>query len=244
MWTEHQLAQLRVRNGFRMRGGEITRLEALTDGAFALALTFLVIAQQQVPQTVDELLEALKLVPAFALSFIVLILFWSAHVRWSRRYGMEDAGAAALSCLLIFIVLVIVYPLKMVFGALLGYLSDGALPGALAFHSDQQLRQLFIIYGAGFVVLELSLVGLYGLALRRADALGLNALERFDTRSDIVVRLISLTVAVLATALAVLLPASMAALSGYSYWLIPIGIAVYRRRGRPQRKRLLAETAA
>jgi hypothetical protein len=227
-----------------MRGGEITRLEALADGAFALALTFLVIAQQQVPQTVDELLEALKLVPAFALSFVVLILFWSSHVRWSRRYGMEDAAAAALSCLLIFIVLVIVYPLKMVFGALLGYLSGGWLPGALAFHSDAQLRQLFIVYGLGFIVLELTLIGLFGLALQRADGLGLNALERFDTRGDIGVRAISLAVGVLATVLAIQLPASMTALSGYSYWLIPLGIALYRRGGRRQRKGLLAQATA
>jgi hypothetical protein len=35
---------MRTRDGFRPRGGGITRLESLTEGAFALALTYLVAA--------------------------------------------------------------------------------------------------------------------------------------------------------------------------------------------------------
>lgn len=239
MWTDEQLARLKVRNGFRMRGGEITRLEALTDGAFALALTFLVIAQQQVPQTVTELLEALKQVPVFGLSFTTLILFWVAHVRWSRRYGMEDAAATALSCLLIFVILVLVYPLKMVFGALLGFASGGWLPGTLAFSSADQLRQLFVVYGLGFVLLELTLCGLYALALRRAETLRLSPLERFDTRADLRTRSLSLAIGLLAAGLALLLPATLAPLSGYAYFLLLVALPLYRRAVRRQRRPLL-----
>ena len=229
IWTPAELAQLTTDRGFRQRGGEITRLEALTDGAFALALTFLVIVQQQVPQSFDELIAAFRQAPAFAASFAILILFWSSHVRWSRRYGMADGAAVALTGVMIFLVLIFVFPLKIVLSAFISQITGGLMPAVARLQTLEQLREIFIAYGIGFTLLSLSLFGLYQLASARSAELGLDALERFDTQTDAISHGISIAIGLFATSLALLLPADSSPLSGYSYFMIAIERPLYRR---------------
>ena len=50
---------------FRDRGGETTRIEAFVDAAFAFALTLLVISFDEIPESYEQLVDALKGVPAF-----------------------------------------------------------------------------------------------------------------------------------------------------------------------------------
>src|SRR5215468_208812 len=115
------------RQGFRLRGLEMTRLESFVDAAFAFAVTMLVIAGQQVPDDVATLLKAFKEVPVFAASIAVLAIFWRGHWLWSRRYGLEDTISIWISWGLIFTILIYVYPLKLVFGGMFYALSNGAL---------------------------------------------------------------------------------------------------------------------
>lgn len=75
---------------FHHRGKEMTRLETFADASFAFAITLLVISVGKIPQNSEELILALKKVPAFALSFASIIWFWIGHRKWSRRYGLED----------------------------------------------------------------------------------------------------------------------------------------------------------
>lgn len=154
------LGRLQVKDGFRLRGSEMTRIETFTDAAFAFALTLLVVSLD-IPSSYGDLLEALKGVPAFALSAVLLMMFWWGHHEWSRRYGLEDASAIALSCLLVFTVLVYVYPLRFLMRGLTVWLShiSGIPFGAAAFRlTGEEVNQLFIIYGVGFVAMCLSLV--------------------------------------------------------------------------------------
>lgn len=241
MWTPERLAALPTDQGFRLRGTQVTRIEALTDGAFALALTFLVIVQQDIPKNFDDLMEAFRQTPVFAASFAILILFWAAHVRWSRRYGLEDGAALVLSALLVFTMLVFVYPLKIVFGAFFSSVSGGWVPGATRFESMAQLQTLFIIYGTGFMLMQLTLYGLYADARRRAGPLLLDALERFDTDVDARSHLLSLAIGGLATALAILLPERYSALSGYSYALFAVAKPLYWKRAQRRRRMLTAQ---
>jgi uncharacterized membrane protein len=79
---------MRVVDGFRQRGEEMTRLETFTDAAFAFAVTLLVVGGgDAIPTNFDELILAMKQVPAFAASFANIMLFWYAHHVWSRRPG-------------------------------------------------------------------------------------------------------------------------------------------------------------
>jgi uncharacterized membrane protein len=59
----------RDRQGVRMRGLEMTRIETFTDAAFAFAVTMLVVSVDAIPADMTELFRAMRGVPAFALSF-------------------------------------------------------------------------------------------------------------------------------------------------------------------------------
>ena len=106
----------RMADGFLHRGRQVTRLEAFVDAAFAFAVTLLVISIDAIPDSREALVVALKAVPSFAACFAMIAMFWAAHARWSRRYGFDDAASTTLSLLLVFVVLVYVYPLRLQFG--------------------------------------------------------------------------------------------------------------------------------
>jgi hypothetical protein len=60
---------------FRWRGGEVSRIETLTDMVFALSLTLLVVAPE-VPKSYEEMTAAFRHLPTFAICFSMLILVW------------------------------------------------------------------------------------------------------------------------------------------------------------------------
>ena len=100
--------------GFRIRGTEVSRLEGLADGVFALALTLLILSAE-VPKTFDELRESVKGLPVFAICFATIMWYWAEHHKLSRRYGLTDRTMIVLNSFLLFVVLFYVYPLKFLF---------------------------------------------------------------------------------------------------------------------------------
>ncbi len=175
-------------NGFRLRGQQVTRLETFVDAAFAFALTLLVIAGDSLPESFAELREALRRIPVFVLCFVLMAMVWSAHNRWSRRYGLEDAWSTVLSLGLVLAVLVYVYPLRMVVASGLYVMTGGFVPADMSFDAASvtfDLQTAFIIYGLGFGVMALILLLLNRHALKRADELGLDEMERIETRGEI-----------------------------------------------------------
>ena len=170
-------------NGFRIRGGP-TRTDAFVDAAFAFAVTLLVISIGHVPASVEELVQALRGLPSFAASFFVISRFWLAHRHWSRRYGIEDDYATRLSVALVFIVLVYVYPLRMVAELTLASLSGGALAETpVVLTTVTELRTLYIVFGVGYALAGVVFLLLHRHALANADALGLTREERIRTET-------------------------------------------------------------
>ena len=98
----------RDKEGFLLRGEEVSRIEAFVDASFAFAMTLLVIFYNDLPDTVTELRQALLRVPTFVVCFVLLAMFWLGHNRWSRRFGIENAYTTALSLALVLVVLVCV----------------------------------------------------------------------------------------------------------------------------------------
>ena len=103
-----------VKDGFRQRGLEVTRLESFSDAVFGFALTLLVVSLD-VPKTVGDLFDAMRGFPAFALCFLFLALIWNSHYQFCRRYGLDDGRTRFLTCVLLFVVLFYIYPLKFLF---------------------------------------------------------------------------------------------------------------------------------
>src|SRR5436190_5821299 len=95
--------------GFRLRGMEMTRLETFIDAAFAFAISMLVIAANQVPDNIEELLGAFRHVPASMASDVVLGIFWRGHWKWSRRYGLEDGVLLCISWAMLATILIYTY---------------------------------------------------------------------------------------------------------------------------------------
>jgi len=72
-------------------GDHVTRLATFVDAACAFAVTILVISVGNVPRSLTEFFEALWHIPGFIACLVLILLFWSAHNRFNRRYGLEDA---------------------------------------------------------------------------------------------------------------------------------------------------------
>src|SRR3954463_8359780 len=123
--------------GFRLRGMQMTRLETFIDAAFAFAISMLVIAAQQIPDNIVALLAAFKNVPAFICSVAVLGIFWRGHWLWSRRYGLEDGVSRLISWGMIATILIFVYPLKAIFGAMWFLLTKGQAGQPFSLHTTE-----------------------------------------------------------------------------------------------------------
>jgi hypothetical protein len=186
-----RLARRRVgeEEGFSWRGEDVSRIEGFSDAVFGFAVTLLVVSLE-VPNTFDELLATMRGFFAFAICFWLLIAVWFEQYKFFRRYGLEDSLTMRLNAVLLFIVLFYVYPLKFLFtllvDQLLGYdtvvePSSGAVVEEI---EPEQLPLLMVIYGAGFVAVQLVFFVLYLRAYARRDALGLEAHERSITREE------------------------------------------------------------
>jgi hypothetical protein len=161
------------------RRGEITRLEGFSDGVFAFSATLLVVSLD-VPRSYAALVANLRGLVAFGLAFVVLLQIWYAHNRFFRRYGLQDPATIVLNSVLLFVVLFYVYPLKFL---ALGFVSFFRLGDAGVRLTIAELGSAFAIYGVGFAAIFLCIALLYWHA-SRSRALDLEALERFDARTD------------------------------------------------------------
>ena len=138
------------------------RLDNFTDAAFAFAVTLLVIGGTAAPTSYAMLAAAVAEVPAFAIGFATILMFWFAHVRWRRFRGDGDWLSSMLTVLLIFLVLVYVQPLQAMARSFSTFLGGGGTP----FRGD--VGDLFFIYGAGFVAMAATTAALFFEARRNA----------------------------------------------------------------------------
>ena len=223
------------------RGREVTRIEAFVDAAFAFAVTLLVISFNAMPDSAQALVEALKGVPAFAASFSLLAMLWWQHADWSRRYGLDDGRSVLLSLLLVFLVLVYVYPLRIIFTSFFGWITHGWLPVGIAIDNlRRDLLLMFLAYAVAWTTLGFVVVALYRHAWRMRDVLGLDRGERIELRGAIAAQwMIPATGGVallLLGACALAGRGELAGFSGFAYALMALtGVAVARARRRAER---------
>src|SRR3990170_4544579 len=211
--------------GFSWRGEEVSRVEGFSDAVFAFAVTLLVVSLE-VPNTFDELISTMRGFFAFAICFWLLLAVWFEHYKFFRRYGISDYYTMRLSVVLLFIVLFYVYPLKFLFvlvvDQLLGYdTTVGSSTSAVVEEIEPgQFPLLMVIFGAGFVAVQLVFALLYLRAYVLRDALGLDAYERSKTREEIQGFLLATGVGLISIAIAVLSGEAAVSWAGYAYLLL------------------------
>jgi hypothetical protein len=162
------------KDGFRLRGTATSRIDGFSDVVFGFALTLLVVSLE-VPHTYDELHKILLGFYPFAICFALFITVWYAHLQFFRRFGLHDVATIVINCALLFTVLAYVYPLKFLFSLVVA--GSVGHPAQAVFSNDTQVRELIIVYGAGFAAIYIFLSALYWNAWRQRHLLCLSPLE-------------------------------------------------------------------
>lgn len=210
---------------FRVRGKEVSRVEAFSDVVFGFALTLIVVSLE-VPKTFAELLSEMRGFVAFAICFAMLTWIWHVHHTFFRRYAMTDEITIALNTVLLFLVLFYIYPLKFMFELVTGDVRDVTHANGVT---------LFLIYGLGFAGIFLIFCLMHVHAWMRREQLELNAVERYDTISHLIMYSSYILVGVLSVVLAV--GGISLGWAGWSYFLLgPVsGVIGYIRGSRRAR---------
>jgi uncharacterized membrane protein len=234
--------------GFRWRGGEIARIEGLSDAVFAFAVTLLVVSLE-VPKTFNELSELMRGFLPFAISFTFLLQIWHEQYRFFRRYNLQDFTSIVLNCVLLFIVLFYVYPLKFLWTFLIAswtghgipqvHLANGAVERMIEPH---QMPQLMAIFSGGYLAVACTFMLLFTHALRKREQLGLDAGETLATKVSIGAAALQAFTAGVSLLIVVMGGAGMAGLI-YPLLLGP-GFSIYYGIMGAKKRRLQEATAA
>lgn len=173
---------------FRWRGEAVTRIENLSDIAFAVALG-MIISGVDAPRNYAELIRFLIFSIPAAACFAVLLGVWISHYTFFRRYGVADQRVIFYNALLIFLVLYMAYPLRFAFDSLFAFIiglstgdpSRNIEIGVSSFEVSGRIIAIFgLIYGLLFSVLGL----MYGYAVKKAAILDLNNYELALTKQS------------------------------------------------------------
>jgi len=193
-----------------LRYREVSRIEGFSDAVLGFALTLLVV-QLEVPKDTAGLRDLVRGSVPFAVSFAMICYIWWEHNKFFRRYGLQDAWTAFLNCVLLFVVVFYVYPLK--------YLSN-VLLGPNAFPAGWDGRYVMQVYSFGLLAIFAVFVLLYRHAFARREPLALDPAELVTLRFNKRAHLISLTLALVSVALAFSLPHDWVPISGIIWGLM------------------------
>ena len=234
---------------FRMRGQEVSRIEALSDAVFGFAITLLVVSLE-VPRTFDALMEMMRGFAAFAVCFAMLIMVWYQQYKFFRRYGLNDALTFVLNAVLLFVVLFYVYPLKFVWTLLVNLvlgidtrvrLPTGEFVPAVA---ANQMGKMMVVFSVGYVAVFAVFALLYWRAYGKRAELELNQLEVLDTRAEWEEHLLHVSIGLISIGLASRGERNFAALAGYCYALIGPVMTVHGMMVGKKRRKLEASLTA
>ena len=217
-----------------MRGLDMTRIEVFVDAAFAFAVTMLVISFDAIPNSYDEMVLAIKSIPAFVVAVVQIVWIWHTHNTWSRRYGLETAWTVALSTALLIVVLVYIYPLRVMAGGMFSWFTNGYLPSSFDIDTLDQLRGMFVFLGIGFMALCWVFALMYRYAAKLREPLLLNAHELHWTLTVRFLWTGASFTGLLCVVLALSLPDPLVPFAGFAFMLLggwfPFGRWWYDRR--------------
>jgi uncharacterized membrane protein len=231
---------------FRHRGEEPGRLENFSDACFALAITLLLISTSP-PTNFEQIKRFVYDLVPFLVCIAVIVAIWHQHFIFFFRYGLRNGRIIALNTFFLVIVLFYVYPLKFL-ARLMLYpfaLATGnqtllqELSGTIKWKTD--VGDLMIIYGVGYAGIFFILTMMYNYALKNADELALNEIERFDTEVSVVANRLMTIIPLISVLLAWIFRNHWSAgmIGGMTYFLFPIVLPLYGKRVEKKRNKLL-----
>ena len=232
--------------GFRWRGREVSRLEALSDAVFGFAITLLVVSLE-VPRTATALFEAMSGLLVFALCFALLFLVWFNQYRFFRRYGLDDTITILLNAVLLFVIVFFVYPLRFVFAIVVDMVLGGrpwreTIDGVPVL-SLSQWPMLMTVFGAGYLAVFLLFALMHLHAYRLRDVLDLSPDERYATLDNVRESLLNVGIAIVSILLAWLAGEFGALWAGLMYWTVGPVLGVHAWLSARRRRQIGAETA-
>lgn len=235
--SDEFLDQCPVENGFRLRGENMTRIEVFVDAAFAFAVTMLVISFDRIPESFDEIIIAIKTIPAFAVAVVQLVWIWHAHSQWSERYGLRDGRTVMLSTALLVVMLIYMYPMRIMFAGFFWWISDGYLAWPFQLESIDQVASMFVFLGCGLLTICLIFFLMYRHAISKMYELRLNEYELYKSQTSAIAWIGSGGICVISILFALVAPDELIPYAGYGYFLLGVWIPwVSRYRRRAQQK--------
>lgn len=230
---------------FRNRGEEPGRLENFSDAVFALAITLLLISSSS-PTNFSQIKRFVYDLIPFISCIAVIVAIWHQHFIFFFRYGLRHGRIIVLNSIFLVIVLFYVYPLKFLARLTL-------YPFALVTENKPLIEEfsnviewtdvgdLMIIYGSGYAGIFFVLMMMYRYALKLADELGLNEIERFDTQVSITTNMLMGIIPLISVVLCIIFRGHWYAgmLGGMIYFLYQIVMPIYGKKVTKQRKALL-----
>lgn len=230
--------KLRGERHFQWRGRDVSRIENLSDIVFALVLALA--ATQSIPTTFDELADLWRDALSLAACFALIIFLWRTHHVFFRRYDLQDSVVSTLNAVLLFLLLAYIYPLKFmtdfVINLYTGYYTAELPPDAVLEYA--QVKWLYLIYGGFFAAVFGLFALLYAHALRHADDIELDPIERIYTRYEVEFALGVVMLSMLIILAAFALPTSYAAFVGMAYALMGVVAWIAGTRATSRVKRI------
>ncbi len=225
-----------IKDVITWRCHEVLRIEAFSDAVFAFSITLLIVSLE-VPETFSQLIDTMKGFFAFAISFALFFQIWYDQFKYFRRFGLQDTYSTLLNAALIFVVLFYMYPLKFLFNLLIPG-GTHKLPEGEVMITQPQVSSLMIIYGAGFIAVQIIFVLMYLHALKQKDILDLNEEEVFESRTQLYVNVILFFLGLGSIIFAFAVPPANAGGAGFFYILIlPVLTIYHTARGKIARKK-------
>ncbi|MEQ9466082.1 MAG: TMEM175 family protein [Ekhidna sp.] len=233
---------------FEYRGLNQTRIETFSDAVFAVAFT-LVVLSSTVPETFDELRKSIEdIIPSF-ICIVLIVVIWYQHYVFFIRYGLQNTKTVTVNTLLLFTLLIYVYPLKFLarflvelYGGLIFGKPDNFMNDFGGEMNGENMTLLMTAYGAGATLIFMTMAWLYRHAYKKRDELELDDYESFATKVSLWQNVLMSAIPFLSTITAFFHPFGQGALNfavaGFIYMLYPPVMITFGYRVRKKSKQL------